>query len=135
MREKPTFHSHVSMLPTFDVVRIFKWYRSNLGFSGDIWPVDPPGYATLRRDDACLKFTHVPTLEKLGWLSKGATEDLQKKWHGVTVSLPVCGVAELRDELASRGVAYTTIQDCDARMVGLSMRDPDGNTLEIREAT
>lgn len=122
------------MVLTCDVVRVFEWYREKLGFSGNIWPVDPPGYATLRRDEVCMKFTHYPTLEEPGWVPEGSTEELRKKWCGTTLSLRVRGVSEFHEEVMSRGVSCRRLEDCDGETLGLSVTDPDGNRAEIREA-
>jgi hypothetical protein len=135
MPSKPSFLSFAAMPPTLDVVRVFEWYRDNLGFQGDILPGNPPGYATLRRDDACIKFIPVPTLEELGWIPRGTTEEARRKWSGIKLTLPVRGIADLHEELKARGVKCTMIEARVVEPAGFSVTDPDGNTIEFQEVT
>lgn len=122
----PMLRGVVPILFVRDVSSAVRFYEEKLGFHVDFLHGNPPFYASVSRDSACihLRFVHQPNFSALA----------HQETSLILASFEVTDVKALFEEYVARGV------DCPQKLVrqawgGLDfrVRDPDGNVVSFVE--
>lgn len=108
-------------IPVKDISKATSYYRDKLGFTID-FVVEEYGWASINRDGA-----------KLGLYVAGKGGGNRAPGGSIDFSFVITDFEKYHEELKTKGVKISDIQDTDDGMKVFDVFDPDGNEIVIRK--